>query len=352
MRLDSAERTTLLDAILAALREAVPGSDAVPRGSLATGQADQYSDIDVLWEVPDALFEQGVRDLENILSRVRPVESLRSDPLWQNSAKRRLIFVRFQGLPLFWRLDLEVFARSIHRDRSYALENPEARGEEWSRAESALMNAVAAIKAHLRGDDGLAEELLDRGFQRIGLEMPELSLKEQILELADQAPRLDPQTSALAERIRTLAIERLQELEEIRYSLHAERPISAEQLRRLYDHAGWWPNRTLDGIAAVLDSGPAVGAWDGDSLIGFARAVDDTKFRAYVEDVVVHADYRRCGVASSLISRLLDELRHFETISLFCNPAIAGLYEARGFQRLSNPDVVLHRRQTRESHPN
>lgn len=135
---------------------------------------------------------------------------------------------------------------------------------------------------------------------------------------------------------------------EVRYSLHSERRVAADQLRRLYDHVGWWPNRSLNDIADILDQGPAVGAWDGDRLIGFARAVHDTKFRAYVEDVLVHPGYHRHGVATRLLSRLLDELRDIETISLFCDPAIAGLYEAQGFRRLARPEAVLHRRQVRE----
>ena len=213
MQLDPAERTRLLISVLAALNEAVPGSHAEARGSLAEGQADAYSDIDVLWEVPDASFEQSVWSLKDTLSRVRPVESFRSDPLLQNSAKRRLIFARFHGVPLFWRLDLEIFARSVQRDRSYDLENPAARGADWSLAESALMNTVAAIKAHLRGDNRGAQELLDRGYQRIGLEVPERPLKDQILELAGQAARQDDHVSGLARRIRALAVESIPQSE-------------------------------------------------------------------------------------------------------------------------------------------
>lgn len=131
-------------------------------------------------------------------------------------------------------------------------------------------------------------------------------------------------------------------LVDIQYSLHAERRICPAELRRLYDHVGWWPDRDLVSIAEVLDQGLAVGAWGGDRLIGFARAVHDTKFRAFIEDVVVYASYRHRGVASRLLLCLLDDLSHIETISLFCDPAIANLYEALGFQRLSRSQTVLH----------
>ena len=113
LKLDPERRTRVADEILRRLEQAAPGSVAELRGSLTSGATDPYSDIDALWEVPDANFQHCVGNLERILSSVHPVESLRSDPDLQRSAKHRLFFVRLAGLPLFWRLDLEVFARSI-----------------------------------------------------------------------------------------------------------------------------------------------------------------------------------------------------------------------------------------------
>jgi predicted nucleotidyltransferase len=53
MQLDTAIRTRLADRIVERLAAAAPGSGAVLRGSLAEQRADQYSDIDVLWDVAD-----------------------------------------------------------------------------------------------------------------------------------------------------------------------------------------------------------------------------------------------------------------------------------------------------------
>jgi ribosomal protein S18 acetylase RimI-like enzyme len=55
----------------------------------------------------------------------------------------------------------------------------------------------------------------------------------------------------------------------------------------------------------VLGFGPAVGAWAGDRLVGFVRAVTDGAFRAYVEDVIVAPDARGAGIGRSLIDHLL-----------------------------------------------
>lgn len=204
MILDTAARDRLVTGILGGLERAVPGSQAALRGSLASGTADRYSDIDVLWEVPDDLFAPAVGGIGETLGRVGPGRSLRSDPDFQRSDRRRLFFARFEGAPAFWRLDLDVLARSVGRDERYDRDNPDARGADWSLAESALANAVAALKAHLRGGDELAGELLGRAYRRVGLGFPDLPPRELILRLADRVSAMDPETSDFAAEVREL----------------------------------------------------------------------------------------------------------------------------------------------------
>ena len=124
-------------------------------------------------------------------------------------------------------------------------------------------------------------------------------------------------------------------------ALHTDRPISPYAVRQLYDQIGWWPQRSLADIDAVLARDPAVGVWLGEALIGFARAVTDGKFRAYIEDVMVHPAYQRQGIGGLLLEQLLAALVHIETISLFCKPELAPWYEQHEF-KLSASQRVLH----------
>lgn len=207
MHLDVGRRAALVRDLLAVLEAAEPGSRALPRGSLAGDHADPYSDIDLLWEAPDEAFARCVAPhaLAATLARVRPVESLRFDPDYQRSAGRRLAFVRFAGVPLFWRLDLDIMARSTGRDEGYDRGNPAARDTtDWSPTESALANAVAAVKAHLRHDDTGAGQLLIRAYERVGLHSPDLPLPEAIRRLTAEVRRLDPARTGLAARIERL----------------------------------------------------------------------------------------------------------------------------------------------------
>jgi len=37
----------------------------------------------------------------------------------------------------------------------------------------------------------------------------------------------------------------------------------------------------------------SIGVWSDENLIGFARAVSDGKFRVYIEDVVIHNEFKK-----------------------------------------------------------
>jgi predicted nucleotidyltransferase len=162
-------RHTFASKLLGNLEDWVPGSVAELRGSLGSGTADDYSDIDICWVVPDDSFTEAVDTLGAALSRATAVLSLRTDPEFARSARRRLVFARLYGMPLFWRVDIDIRARLVAADALYDADNPEARSDtEWSRPASAIENAIAAIKAAVRGQTDAADSLIRRGFQRIG----------------------------------------------------------------------------------------------------------------------------------------------------------------------------------------
>ena len=46
----------------------------------------------------------------------------------------------------------------------------------------------------------------------------------------------------------------------------------------------------------MLKNSIAIGVWEENELVGFARVVSDGVFRAYIEDVVVHENVRNKGI--------------------------------------------------------
>jgi GNAT superfamily N-acetyltransferase len=130
-------------------------------------------------------------------------------------------------------------------------------------------------------------------------------------------------------------------IENLEVLTHRERPIPAKSVQELYDHVGWRRRGTEEGIAQALVTGPAVGAWDGERLVGLARALSDGHLSAYVEDVMIHERYRRSGVGDRIMARLLEEVGDVETVILFCEPSLSKFYEKSGFRKTT--DIVMQR---------
>ncbi|MFJ5722749.1 nucleotidyltransferase domain-containing protein [Streptomyces sp. NPDC093149] len=204
--LDPARRDAFAQALLHALATHCPGSRAELKGSLARGTADAYSDIDLVWTVPDDRFDACVAAAVEVLEAVRPLDSLRTDPELRNSRERRLLFAAFRGLPLFWRVDLEIGVASVARPAGHDRDGLTTDDDDWSRPASALANAVAATKAVLRGQPQTARDLLERGYRRI--DAPDAVTGRwcaDIGRLAEAAADREPGLRSLADRVMRLA---------------------------------------------------------------------------------------------------------------------------------------------------
>ncbi|WP_131880015.1 MULTISPECIES: hypothetical protein [unclassified Curtobacterium] len=182
------ERANRVVQLRRALQAAQPGSVASVRGSLAEGTADAWSDIDLSWRVSDG--DDALNALPHTLKAAGQVESLRLDP--ELGPDRRLVFVRFRNWSLFQRVDLEVVG-SLRSGRA-----PWDCG--WSRAESALMNAVAAVKASHR-ERGDIDGLVQRGLERVEATDPGGALTDRLFVLIDAAVAADPTQTGLAQRV-------------------------------------------------------------------------------------------------------------------------------------------------------
>jgi ribosomal protein S18 acetylase RimI-like enzyme len=124
---------------------------------------------------------------------------------------------------------------------------------------------------------------------------------------------------------------------------YTERQIKAIDVMKLYNDVGWWEERQEQDIEELLTKIPSVGAWIDGTLIGFTRAISDGKFRAYIEDVVIHSSYRKEGIGTKLVSKMLDELSHINVISLFCEEHLIPFYGKNNF-KYSKTQLVMHRK--------
>lgn len=128
----------------------------------------------------------------------------------------------------------------------------------------------------------------------------------------------------------------------IEYLTSGQRPVAPGDVRRLYDGSGWWPGWDIDGIGRAIEASIAVGAWDGERLVGFSRAISDGVHRAYIEDVVIDPDYRGKGIGERLVALLVSQLEDVHITSLFCEPERVAFYSRNGL-RASQTQVMMHR---------
>ncbi len=129
----------------------------------------------------------------------------------------------------------------------------------------------------------------------------------------------------------------------IQFCDRAER-IDLGQLVQLFRLAAFWAgDRTPEDMArALANSDPVVTVWDGDRLIGHARATSDTVYRATIWDVVVHPDYRGCGLGSKLVETVLAHPRvcNVERVYLMTTHQ-QRFYERIGFTANASTTMVL-----------
>ncbi len=112
-------------------------------------------------------------------------------------------------------------------------------------------------------------------------------------------------------------------------------PDSAS-LWKVFLTTGWNREYNLtekEYYAAALKSRFVVCAFDGDKMIGFGRVITDGLIHAMIYDLIVLPDYRRCGVGSLLLAKLIELCieEGIRDIQLFCAQGKREFYEKRGF---------------------
>jgi N-acetylglutamate synthase-like GNAT family acetyltransferase len=121
--------------------------------------------------------------------------------------------------------------------------------------------------------------------------------------------------------------------------------VDFEQLLRLYAQAAFWARdrRREDLELAIAHSNPVITAWDGDLMMGFARATSDGVYRATIWDVVVHPDYQGAGIGRKLVETILSHphVARVERVYLMTTNQ-QRFYERIGFEQNATTTMVLH----------
>jgi ribosomal protein S18 acetylase RimI-like enzyme len=116
------------------------------------------------------------------------------------------------------------------------------------------------------------------------------------------------------------------------------------QLCDLFEQAAFWAkDRQPEDLAvAIANSRPVVTAWDGEQLIGFARATSDGVYRATIWDVVIHPRHQGAGLGRKLVETVLGHphMSRVERVYLMTTQQ-QRFYERIGFTENQTTTMVL-----------
>ncbi len=117
-----------------------------------------------------------------------------------------------------------------------------------------------------------------------------------------------------------------------------------QQLMALFQAAAFWAcdRQAAELRTAIAHSYPVVTAWDGNHLIGFARATSDGVYRATIWDVVIHPTYQGAGLGRKLVETVLGHphMNRVERVYLMTTHQ-QRFYERIGFQENQTTTMVL-----------
>jgi ribosomal protein S18 acetylase RimI-like enzyme len=123
--------------------------------------------------------------------------------------------------------------------------------------------------------------------------------------------------------------------------------IDLEQLQALFNaHAFWAKERRIEDLAIAIEhSDPTISMWDGEKLVGFARATSDGIYRAMIWDVVIDEAYRGLGLGRQLVAALVNhpKLTRVERVYLTTSHQ-QNFYERLGFIRNDTATMILDQR--------
>lgn len=121
--------------------------------------------------------------------------------------------------------------------------------------------------------------------------------------------------------------------------------IDLDQLQELFKTGAFWAQlrKREDLQTAIANSNPVISVWDGEKLIGFARATSDGVYRAAIWDVVVHPDYRGLGLGGKLVETVLShpQVNKVERVYLTTTHQ-QSFYKHIGFEYNDTTTMVLY----------
>ena len=124
-----------------------------------------------------------------------------------------------------------------------------------------------------------------------------------------------------------------------------DKDISPRDILKLYLAVGWQYRETGEIKKSVNNSMVIVSAWDGSTMVGFARATGDWVFNATIWDVAVLPAYQHQGIGKLIMNSMMDKLDDYgiPLITLYTAYTKKDFYSKLGFELDSSKVIGMYR---------
>jgi GNAT superfamily N-acetyltransferase len=131
---------------------------------------------------------------------------------------------------------------------------------------------------------------------------------------------------------------------QITYKVNAE--INAEELSSVFRASGIKrPVDDLPRLGRMIENADIlISAWDGNKLVGVARAITDFSYCCYLSDLAVDKNYQKNGIGKKLIALLKDKLGEEVALLLLASQEAMEYYPRIGFNEIDNGFKIARKR--------
>jgi predicted N-acetyltransferase YhbS len=122
--------------------------------------------------------------------------------------------------------------------------------------------------------------------------------------------------------------------------------VEAHQFADLIKSSGLRrPVEDLNRLKKMLDNANLiVSAWDGERLIGIARALTDYSYCCYVSDLAVDREYQKQGIGQELITEVQKLVGDESMLLVIASPESMEYYPKIGFTKIDNAFLIPRKR--------
>lgn len=128
------------------------------------------------------------------------------------------------------------------------------------------------------------------------------------------------------------------------YKVNAK--IEPHQLSELFQLSGIRrPAEDLARLKKMLDNANLlVSAWDGEKLVGVARALTDFSYCCYLSDIAVANQYQNQGIGQELVTEVQKQIGDESNLIVLSSQETMDYYPKIGFEVAANAFIILRKK--------